>query len=66
MSYNIKGLETPHKKHALDMLVKIHIPNIVLIQETMVEEGEDKSSPLTLLKGWNFLSFYFIGRSGGL
>lgn len=51
MVFNIKCLGVPHKKiYALDRFVRIHIRDIILIQETMMEGGKVKKYLSYLLK----------------
>jgi exonuclease III len=55
LSLNCRGLEIPHKKYALKQLIFLHQPDIIILQETMIDSTSIFATLTSLLPGWTFL-----------
>ena len=66
ISYNCRGLASQPKKLALRELVRVHSPDVLMLQETL-GKGEEVIGLLTkLLPGWLFQTLDANGRNGGV
>jgi exonuclease III len=66
LSFNCRGLASPHKKYSLKRLLTTQQPDVLLLQETMVDSTTTSTTLVTLLPGWHFEGIDAFGRSGGL
>jgi exonuclease III len=66
ISFNCKGLASPHKKSSLKHLVFQIGPDVLFLQETLGSSEAIKESLQSLLPGWEFMTMDAKGRSEGL
>ena len=66
LSYNCRGLASPHKKSSIKRMIALLGPQIILLQETMVPRDLVKEVLESWLPGWVFEAVDAVGRSGGL
>jgi exonuclease III len=66
LTFNCRGLASPQKKSALKQSVTLHQPDVVLFQETLIDEVMATKILTSLLSGWFFLGLDARGRSSGL
>jgi exonuclease III len=66
LSFNCRGLASPHKKSSLKRLITTQQPDIILLQETLADSTTVSSTLATLFPGWHFEGIDATGRSGGL
>lgn len=66
ISFNCRGLVSPHKKSSLKHLVMRIGPDVLYLQETLGSSEAITDSFQSLLPGWEFLVLDAKGRSGGL
>ncbi|XP_059067365.1 uncharacterized protein LOC131858218 [Cryptomeria japonica] len=64
ISWNIRGLNSPHKQDVLRNLVREHKPDIVIIQETKM--NKEKVEKIKLFKDGEVFSGISDGASGGI
>ena len=66
ISFNCRGLVGPHKRSALQRVVELDQPKIILLQETLGEGLEMKTKLESWFGGWCFETLDVRGRSGSL
>ena len=66
LSYNCRGLASPHKKSSIKRMIAFLHPQIILLQETMGPWDMVKEVLESWLPGWAFEVVDVVGRSGGL
>ena len=66
ISYNCRGLASPHKKSSLKRMITLLNPQIILLQETMDPRDLVKESLESWLPGWAFEAVDVAGRSRGI
>ena len=66
LSYNCRGLASPHKKSSIKRMITLLGPQIILLQETMGPRDLVKEVLEHWLPGWAFETVDAAGRSGGL
>jgi len=66
ISFNLRGFWGPTKIASLKLLLKFVNPDIVFLQETLVDGEKDKSFFLQCLLLWSVVAWDPNGRSGGL
>ena len=66
LSFNCQGLAIPSKRLALQRLLEITRPDIVMLQETLGAEVVIVLLLERLQKGWSFFGLDASGRFGGL
>lgn len=66
ISFNCRGLVSPHKKSSLKRLVLRVGPDVLFLQETLGSSGAIKEALQSLLPGWEFMALDAKGRSRGL
>ena len=66
LSFNCRGLESPHKQSSLKHLVLKVKPKIIFLQETLGTSVVIEELLLRLLLGWEFLVLVAKGQLGGL
>ena len=66
ISYNCRGLASPHKKSSLKRMITLLSPQIILLQETMGSRDLVKEALESWLPGWAFEAVDAAGRSGGV
>lgn len=66
LSYNCRGLASPHKKSSVKRMVSLLAPQIIFLQETMGPWDVVKGVPKSWLPGWSFEAVDAMGRSGGV
>lgn len=66
MSFNCRGLGSPHKKSSLKHLVLRAKPEVIFLQETMGTSEVIKGVLQSLFPGWEFFVLDAKGRSGGV
>lgn len=64
LSYHIRGLVAPHKKIALEHLIKTQKLDVISIQETMIYGAKVVNNLSTFLKGWSLCANDVEGKSG--
>lgn len=62
----LQGLGEPAQKSAINRMVAMYDPQIILLQETMGASDSVKKALESWLSGWNFEAVDAIGKSGGL
>ena len=65
LSLNVRGVRGTPKFHILKRLIERIAPNVILIQETMVEGSKVWEVFTKLLGGWTIYSMDALGQSGG-
>jgi hypothetical protein len=66
LSYNCRGLASPHKKLLIKRMIALLDPQIILLQETMDPQDMVKEALESWLPGWVFEAVDVVGRSRGL
>ena len=66
LSFNCRGLASPHKKSSLKRLVLSVNLEVIFLQETLGTSEVIKEFLRNLLPGWEFLVLDARGRLGGL
>ena len=66
MSFNCRGLSSPHKLSALKRVVCLEHPDILLLQEILGVGGVVKVRLESWFPGWIFETLDVRGHSGGL
>ena len=66
ISFNFRGLAGPLKRPALQRVVDLEHPDIMLLQETLGVGDVIKEKLENWFLGWNFVTLDVRGRSGGL
>lgn len=66
LSFNCRGLASPHKKSSLKRLVLRVNPKVIFLQETLGTSEVIKELLWNLFPSWEFLVLYARGRLGGL
>ena len=66
LSYNCRGLASPHKKSSLKRMITLLGPQIILLQETMGLRDVVKEALESWFPGWAFEAVDAAGRSGGV
>ena len=64
ISWNIQGLNNPHKHDILKNMIRDNRPDIFVIQETKMLK--DKVEFLSIFKGGKIIGCDFEGASGGI
>lgn len=63
LSYNCRGLASPHKKSSVKRMISFVGPQIILLEETMGPRDLVREVLESWLLGW---SFEVVGRLGGV
>ena len=66
MSFNCRGLAGPLKRPALQQVVDLEHPDIMLLQETLGVGDVIKEKLENWFLGWNFVTLDVRGHPGGL
>ena len=66
LSYNCRGLASPHKKSSLKRMISLLGPQIILLQETMGLWDLVKEAVESWLPGWAFEAVDAAGKSRGV
>ena len=66
LSFNCRGLASPHEKTSLKHLVLQIGPNVLFLKETLGSSEEVKEALQSLLPGWEFMTMDAKGQSGGM
>lgn len=65
-SLNIRGFGGPSKLASLKILFSKSLPDVVFLQETLVDSEKAQRLFLNFLPTWNYVELDPNGRSGGL
>jgi exonuclease III len=66
LSLNIRGVGGPHKLPSLRRLLDINKPDIIFLQETLVDEEKARKFLFSLCPSWMVCALSSMGKSGGL
>ena len=66
LSYNCRGLASPHKKLSLKRMITLLGPQIILLQEMMGPRDLVKEALESWFPGWAFEAVDAAGRLGGV
>ena len=64
MPLNVRGIGKPYKKTTLKIMVDLHHPQVIMLQETLAVGDQILSKLKVLLPSWDFSGLY--GKYGGL
>lgn len=65
LSYNCRGLASPHKKSLVKRMISLLGPQIIFLQETMGSRDVVKGTLESWLPRWSFEAVDAVGRLGG-
>lgn len=66
MLLNIRGMGAGKKSRSLKVLIHIHKPNVILLQETMISQETSWEITLQIYLGWLVCASNSCGLSRGL